>query len=168
MRNCASSQPKTPAGSWSDGKTVGGESGHLEALLLGQLYRWNGEMDLGYIFSSGTGFRFPRGAVLSPDTAFVLRHLWLALFPEEREGFPPLVPDAVFEIRSRSQSLEELQQKAQAYLAQGVRLVVLLDPYAHQVEVLRPYRAERYQDPESVPLDPKLPGFALKAQELFL
>lgn len=168
MRNCASSQPKTPAGSWSDGKTVGGESGHLEALLLGQLYRWNGEMDLGYIFSSGTGFRFPRGAVLSPDAAFVLRHLWLALSPEEREGFPPLVPDAVFEIRSRSQSLEELQQKAQAYLAQGVRLVVLLDPYAHQVEVLRPDRAERYQDPESVPLDPKLPGFALKAQELFL
>ncbi|MBW6394286.1 Uma2 family endonuclease [Thermus sp. SYSU G05001] len=90
----------------------------------------------GYIFSSESGFRFPSGAVLSPDAAF--------------------------EIRSRSPSPEEPRQKAQAYLAQGVHLVVLLDPYAHQVEVLRPDREERCQDPESLPIPawlcPKGPG----------
>lgn len=172
LRQLSAQNPGWQLERWEDGRLivspVGGESGHLEALLLGQLYRWNQEKGLGYLFSSSTGFRFPSGAVLSPDAAFVLRHRWLSLSPEEREGFPSLVPDAAFEIRSRGQSLEELRQKAQAYLAQGVGLVVLLDPYAHQVEVLRPGRAERYQDPESVPLDPELPGFALKAQELFL
>lgn len=71
-----------------------------------------------------------------------------------------LAPDAVFEVRSRGQSLEELRGKAAWYLKNGVRLVVLLDPYAHRVE--------GHQGPERVPLDPELPGFALETRSLFL
>lgn len=79
-----------------------------------------------------------------------------------------LAPDAVFEVRSRSQGLEELREKAAWYLANGVRLVVLLDPYLHRVEVFRPGGVEGHQGPERVPLDPGLPGFALETRGLFL
>ncbi|MGC8876620.1 Uma2 family endonuclease [Thermus sp.] len=76
-----------------------------------------------------------------------------------------MAPDAVFEVRSRSQSPEELRGKAAWYLENGVRLVVLLD---HRVEVFRPGGMEAYQGPERVPLDPELPGFALETRGLFL
>lgn len=90
------------------------------------------------VFDASTGFKLPDGSVLAPDAAFLRSERWRALSPEEREGFPPLVPDAVFEVRSRNQSLEELRGKAAWYLKNGVPLGVLLDPYAHRLEVFRP------------------------------
>ncbi len=106
---------------------TGGESGRISAAVLGQLYRWNEARGLGVVFDASTGFKLPDGAVLSPDAAFLRGERWRALSPEEREGFPPLAPEAVFEVRSRSQSLEELREKGAWYLKNGVRLVVLLD-----------------------------------------
>ncbi len=147
---------------------TGGESGRISAAVLGQLYRWNEARGLGVVFDASTGFKLPDGAVLSPDAAFLRGERWRALSPEEREGFPPLAPEAVFEVRSRSQSLEELREKAAWYLKNGVRLVVLLDPYAHGVEVFRPGGVERHRGPERVPLDPELPGFVLETRGLFL
>lgn len=147
---------------------TGGESGRISAAVLGQLYRWNETQSLGVVFDASTGFKLPDGSVLSPDAAFVRKERWLALTPEAREGFPPLAPDAAFEVRSRSQSLEELREKAALYLKNGVGLVVLLDPYAHRVEVFRKEGITSYQDQEAVPLDPELPGFRLLTQGLFL
>ena len=150
----------------ADGRLIvsptGGESGRIRAAVLGPLYRWNEARD------ASTGFKLPDGSVLAPDAAFLLGKRWQALSQEAREGFPPLAPDAVFEVRSRSQGLEELREKAAWYLANGVRLVVLLDPYLHRVEVFRPGGVEGHQGPERVPLDPELPGFALETRGLFL
>ncbi len=124
----------------------------MGAALLGQLYRWNEAGGLGVVFDASTGFKLPDGSVLAPDAAFLRSERWQALSPEEQEGFPPLAPDAVFEVRSRSQILEELRAKAAWYLKNGVCLVVLLDPYAHRVEVFRPGGMEGHQGPEGVPL----------------
>ena len=172
LRQLSAKNPGWQLERWKDGRLmvspIGGESGYLEALLLGQLYRWNQQRGLGLVFSSATGFKLPDGSLLSPDAAFVFRDRWLGLSPEEREAFPPLAPDVALEIRSRSQTLEELRQKARAYLANGTRVVVLLDPYTHRVEVHRQGGAEEYSDPQRIPLDPELPGFTLDAQELFL
>ena len=120
------------------------------------------------VFDASTGFKLPDGSVLAPDAAFLLGKRWQALSQEAREGFPPLAPDAVFEVRSRSQGLEELREKAAWYLANGVRLVVLLDPYLHRVEVFRPGKPPlRLEGVERVSLDPELPGFALSLPPLW-
>ena len=78
----------------------GSESGRRSAELLGQLHAWNRRTSVGVTFDSSTGFKLPDGALLSPDASWMRQARWDALTPEERRGFAPLCPDAVFEIRS--------------------------------------------------------------------
>ena len=147
---------------------TGGESGRRSLQLAYQLARWNEERGLGVVFDSSTGFKFPDGSILSPDAAFVEREAWEALSEAEREGFPPLAPKAVFEVRSASQDPEELRAKMGIYLRNGVLLGVLVDPYARAVEVFRPGKPPlRLEGVERVSLYPELPGFALSLPPLW-
>lgn len=156
----------------ADGRLVvtptGGESGRRSAEVLRQLSNWNSRTGLGYVFDSSTGFKLPDGSVLCPDASWVERDRWEALPREAREGFPPLCPDAVFEVRSASNTLGELREKMQAYLANGARLAVLIDPDGHGVEVYRPGCApELERGVLSTSLDPELPGFLLDLGPIF-
>lgn len=93
---------------------------------------------------------------------------WEALSEEEKEGFPPLVPDVVFEVRSSSQGVEELRAKMTLYLKEGARLGVLVDPYTRTVEVCRPGKEpERFDGVDTLSLEPELPGFALQLASLW-
>ncbi len=154
----------------ADGRLVvsptGGLSGRREAEVVRQLSAWNHRMGLGIVFGPSTGFRLPDGSLLSPDASWVRRERWEMLSAEEREGFLPLAPDAAFEVRSRHQTTEELREKMRAYLRNGARISVLIDPYARTVEVYR-REAEVYRDPERVALDPELPGFELDLRPVF-
>jgi Uma2 family endonuclease len=156
----------------ADGRLIvtptGGESGRRSGELFYQLEHWNRRTRLGVAFDSSTGFRLPDGSLLSPDASWVRRERWEALSREEREGFVPLCPDAVFEVRSASQSLGELREKMEAYRANGARLGVLIDPYRQAVEIYRPGApVERYEGVQQVPLDPELPGFTLELEPIF-
>ncbi len=74
----------------------------------------------------------------------------------------------MFEIRSSHQTQEELREKTRAYLRNGARIALFIDPYARTVEVYRPGReVEVYRDPERVALDPELPGFELSLRPVF-
>ncbi len=133
-----------------------------------QLHAWNRNAGLGVVFDSSTGFRMPDGALLSPDASWVRRDRWDALSEAQREGFAPLCPDAVFEIASPSDRLEDLRAKVLAYLANGARLAVLISPQSRTVEVCRPGRdPEIHTTPQNVALDPELPGFVQDLGPIF-
>ncbi|WP_322800879.1 Uma2 family endonuclease [Thermoflexus sp.] len=156
----------------ADGRLIvtptGGESGRRSLKVAYQLERWNERTGLGVVFDSSTGFRLPDGSLFSPDASWVSRERWERLRPEEREGFGPLCPDVVFEVRSASQGVGELREKMGVYVANGARLGVLIDPYGRVVEVYRPGgRVERYEGVEAVSLDPELPGFVLELGPVF-
>ena len=116
---------------------VGGESGNREIELGTDLNIWNRQTKLGKVFSSSTIFRLPNGGNRSPDAAWVELSRWQALTPEQRQKFPPIAPDFVIELRSRTDSLSTLQDKMQEYLDSGVRLGWLLNPQDQQVEIYR-------------------------------
>jgi Uma2 family endonuclease len=156
----------------SDGRLVvsptGGEGGRRSAEVAGQLWDWNRRTRLGVVFDSSTGFHLPDGSLLSPDASWVRRERWEALSREDREGFVPLCPDAVVEVCSQSQALQELREKMEVYLRNGAWLGVLIDPYARIVEVHRPGRdPERYENPVRVGLGLDLPGFELELAPVF-
>jgi len=156
----------------ADGRLIvtptGLESGRRSLKVAYQLERWNERTGLGIVFDSSTGFRLPDGSLLSPDASWVRRERWETLSPEQREGFGPLCPDAVFEVRSAPQSPAELREKMEVYLANGVRVGVLIDPYQRAVEIYRlDAPVERYEGVEQVSLDPELPGFTLELGPLF-
>ncbi|KAM3099753.1 Uma2 family endonuclease [Phormidesmis sp. 146-35] len=116
---------------------VGGDSGNREMGLGGELYLWNKQTRLGKVFSSSTLFKLPSGGDRSPDAAWVELSRWQALTPEQRQKFPPIAPDFVIELRSRTDDLATLQEKMQEYLASGVRLGWLFNPQDQQVELYR-------------------------------
>ncbi len=156
----------------SDGRLVvgptGGESGRRSLKVAYQLETWNEHARLGMVFGSSTGFRLPDGSLLSPDASWMRRERWEALSREEREGFVPLCPDAVFEIRSPSQIVSEPREKMAAYIRNGAGIGVLINPSALTVEVYRPERKpERHDNPDRVALDPELPGCVLELGPVF-
>jgi Uma2 family endonuclease len=147
---------------------VGGESGERELNLGSQLYIWNQTTDLGKAFSSSTIFKLPLGSQRSPDVAWVELSRWNALSEEDRQKFPPLAPDFVIELRSRTDVLSELQAKMLEYRDNGVRLGLLINPQDRQIEIYRLGReVEILPAPSSVNCDDVLPGFVLNLDRIF-
>ena len=138
---------------------VGGESGKKEANLIVDISLWNRQTNLGVVFSSSTIFSLPYGSDRSPDVAYVALERWQSLSEEEREGFPPICPDFVIELRSKTDRLKPLQAKMEEYLASGLRLGWLINPQQRQVEIYRPQQAvEIVQMPITLSGEEVLPG----------
>jgi Uma2 family endonuclease len=141
---------------------VGGISGKRESDLNAELWLWNRQTKLGQVFSSSTIFRLPNGSARSPDVAWVKSDRWDSLTLEEQEKFPPLCPDFVIELRSRTDSLSQLQEKMQEYLNSGLQLGWLINPQEQQAEIYRPNQTvEIVQLPTTLSGEKVLPGFIL-------
>jgi Uma2 family endonuclease len=141
---------------------VGGESGNQEATLITKVGIWNEQTQRGYVFSSSTIFSLPNGGDRSPDVAWVEKSRWEALTSVEREAFPPLCPDFVIELRSRSDRLPPQQAKMQEYLNSGLKLGWLINPQDQQVELYRPDQpVEVVALPITLSGETVLPGFQL-------
>lgn len=150
---------------------IGGEGGSQEASLIIKVGVWNEQTQLGVVFSSQTVFSLPgggdgqspAGSDRSPDVAWVELSRWQGLTQEEREGFPPICPDFLIELRSRTDRLKPLQNKMQEYLASGLRLGWLINSKDQQVEI---YRQGQEVEVVGIPVvlsgEDVLPGFSLE------
>ncbi len=142
---------------------VGGESGSREAWLIAKLFNWNVETALGVVFSSATIFNLPGGGDRAPDAAWVSQVRWQSLTPEQQEGFPPLCPDFVIELRSKSDRLQPLQDKMREYQGSGLALGWLINPQDRTVEIYRAGQVmERVSWPVTLSGEEVLPGFVLE------
>ena len=151
---------------------TGGTAGRINFRLSQQLANWAERDGTGIGFDSSTIFVLPNGARRSPDTAWVTLERWNALTPEEQDGFPPLAPDFVIELVSPSdlkkQRYEDLQEKMQEYIDNGVRLGWLIEPKTQKVEVYRLEQAvEILQNPKTLSGEDVLPGFILDLEPIW-
>lgn len=142
---------------------VGGDSSNREAEFGIDLGNWNRRTKLGKIFSSSTIFKLPGGGDRSPDASWVELSRWQALTPEQQQKFPPIAPDFVIELRSRTDKLQTLQEKMQEYMDCGVKLGWLINPQDQQVEI---YRSGQEKEVRSLPTrlsgESALPEFVLQ------
>lgn len=147
---------------------TGSRTGQRNANLTRQLTIWVEKDGTGVAFDSSTGFTFPDGAILSPDASWISRERWEALTEGEQEGFAPLCPDFVVELRSRGNALKPLQNKMQGYIRNGAQLGWLIDPLERRVYVYRAAEeVELLADCATVSADPVLQGFVLQLAELW-
>ena len=138
------------------------ESGLQEHDLAMQVGIWAKQDGAGRVFSPSAGFTLPNGAVRAPDVSWVLVARWEALSEEDRDGFAKICPDFVIELRSRSDTLGDVEDQLQEYMENGARLGWLIDPQNQRVHVYRTdHSVEILVAPESVSGDPVLPGFVL-------
>lgn len=144
------------------------DTGNRNFRILGQLFVWSEEDGTGEAFDSSSGFTLPNGATRSPDAAWILRDRWNALQPEQKASFAPIVPDFIVELRSSSDTLTSLQEKMAEYMANGVRLGVLIDRKNRQVYIYRPnQQSEILDNPDVVSCEPEMPKFSLKMAKIW-
>jgi len=110
------------------------------------------------------------GSRRCPDAWWMSGERWDALPPESRTPpFAAVVPDFVVEIVSPSNRGAGLADKVRRYLADGARLVWVINPRNRTVTVHRPgVDAEILEDPETVDGDDVLPGFVFNVRERIL
>ena len=116
---------------------TGGTTGNKNSDLLIQIGIWNRQQKLGFVFDSSTGFRLPNSAVRSPDVSWVSNDRWNSLTEQEKEKFPPIVPDFVLELMSKSDNNRDAIDKMVEYMSCGVKLGWLIIPQQKQVEIYR-------------------------------
>jgi Uma2 family endonuclease len=147
---------------------TGSRTGIRNAHLTYQLLAWAEKERSGVTFDSSSGFTLPNNAKRSPDAAWIKRERWDALTQDEQEGFAPLCPDFVAEIRSRSDNLPRLQNKMREYISNGALMAWLIDPLRRQVYIYRPHEeVVVLENPELVSGNAVLPGFELKTSDLW-
>jgi Uma2 family endonuclease len=134
-------------------------SGGSNAKLTAQIVNWAEAGDRGMVIDSSGGFNLPDGSLFAADTTFVARNR----VPERGRTFPVIVPDAVFELMSKSDRVKTTMKKIRAYLSNGVSLVVLIDPYRRHVYTGRAGDVEPRDlgDVDSLDCSPAMPGFVL-------
>jgi Uma2 family endonuclease len=146
---------------------AGSESARRNVEICFQLQRWSKNHG-GVTFDSSVLFTLPDGSKRGPDASWIAKDRWEALSNEDRESFAPICPDFLIELRSRSDRLNDLQQKMVDYRANGVRLGWLIDPYARQVYVYRQNQETTTLDqPISLAGEDVLPRFELDLSSIW-
>jgi Uma2 family endonuclease len=113
------------------------------------------------------GFFLPDGSCLSPDLAFISYGQWEALTRGEREHFLRFAPIFVIELRSQSDRLANLFSKMEVWIANGVQLAWLIDPYAKQVHVYEPGATMRIEAGSQLAGSGPVEGFVLDLEEVW-
>jgi Uma2 family endonuclease len=147
---------------------VGGIGSRHEAYVAGSLFAWAGKDGRGISFVSNAGFNLPDGSCLSPDAAWLSLARWNALSEEEQAGYPPLCPEFIVEIRSRSDSRRLLEAKMLLWMDNGAELAWMIDPVDGDLTIYRPgQKPERLERPAVVVGSGPVAGFELQAGELW-
>jgi Uma2 family endonuclease len=146
--------------------------GRLVALITSTLHVYAEQHQLGHVYTGDTGYNLTQAGedndtVLGADVSFVSRER----FPPEDVDAPywQAAPDLAVEIASPSQYRPEMGAKAWLWLTRGARLVWVIWPSRHEVDVWTP----EHDVPLTLGMDARLdgadvlPGFSYALADLF-
>ena len=89
---------------------------------------------------------FPDGSLKRSDISIFCRE------PDEEEEAVRLVPEAVIEVISRGYEAKDIDIAPQFYLGQGVKDIVIFNPYTLEVTHIRHEHTARYASPIDIEL----------------
>lgn len=143
------------------------EHSFFNTSLMVEVGLWNRQTKLGRVSDSNGGFTLPDLSMRAPDVAWVSHKRLATVSPKELKKFAHLCPDFVIELASESDDLIHLKRKTDKYIANGVRLGWLIDPFGQQTFVYRPDREpETKVFADELGGEDVLPGFALRLSQL--
>ena len=90
--------------------------------------------------------RFPDGSQKRPDISIFCRE------PDEQEISVTLLPEAVIEIISRGYEAKDMFNSIPFYVSQGVKDVIVFDPYTNRVTHVRGSERTEYESPIEINL----------------
>lgn len=135
-------------------------------VLLGQHVK---SKKLGVCFGAETGFKIASNpdTVRAPDVAFVSRER----VPESGipKKFWPGAPDLAVEVLSPGDTLEEVEEKVEDWLAAGTRVVWIVSPKRRSVSVYRSMTdVTRLSETDELDGGDVVTGFRCKVSEIFV
>lgn len=142
------------------------ESEEVGIEIAAQLRNWVRPRKLGRITGSSAGFRLPNadGDVRAPDVSFIRSDR----LRRTTENYAELVPELMFEVKSKSDSLTKLRDKIQEFLGLGTQVGVLVDPCSRTMEVYRPNTDKVVLgDGDILQVPELLPGWELAVAEVW-
>lgn len=144
----------------------GYESDEVAAESIRLLGNWVRPRKLGRVAASSAGFRLPNDSrdVRAPDASFVSAER----LRRSPQSFAELAPDLMVEVKSPTDSLEELEAKIAEFLSLGTQAGLLIDPEARTVTVYRPGQpASVLRDDDVLRLPEVLPGWEVTVSDLW-
>ena len=114
----------------------------------------------------------PSKVTVSPsdpeEASWVKLERWQTLTPKQQEGFAPLCPDFVVELRSKSDNMEPLREKMREYMANGASLGWLIDRKNKKAERYRQtHDVEILDNPTTLSGEDVLLGFVLDLTDVW-
>ena len=142
------------------------ESDEVAAAIVAGLLNWVRPRRLGRVTASSGGFRLPNksGDVRAPDASFILAER----LPRTTDNYAELVPDLMFEVKSKTDNIAKLRQKIQQFLELGTKVGVLVDPRTRTMEVYR-LNCDKVvlRDGDVLQVPELLPGWKLPVVEVW-
>ena len=147
---------------------VGFSGGTHEGYVAAALIFWAEEDGRGKAVGANVGFTLPDGSCLAPDAAWLSANRLESLTPTQRDGYPPLCPDFLIEVRSKSDARRIVEAKMQVWLENGAMLAWLIDPIDGSVSIYRPGQSpETLERPDVVTATDPVAGFELRCTRLW-
>lgn len=140
-----------------------GEHGYIASVMTAAIFNYLAQHPIGYVLVE-TRFR-PAGDTANdriPDIAFSTRKEVIV-----RRGPAPGMPDLAIEIKSPDDSLKEMFETAQYYLAHGAGLVWLVHPEKRLVIVITLHTTDILTEGDMLDGGEVLPGFQLSVRQIF-
>ena len=152
---------KMPLASYEHGRIVFRLAGYVANYVL--------EHDLGEGTTEQSGYNFARigqkRTARAPDFAFMSKE---RAAQAQGELYPRIAPDLVAEVVSPSQNTEqEMRERAQMWLSFGVRVVWVIWPDGHCVDIWTPDDEQPIRVSGVLEAPDVLPGFSLPVAKLF-
>ena len=150
----------------------GPRTGRPNSIICTDLEIWSRANGTGITVATGTIFALPNGAKRGPDASWFRRERWDVLSSEEQDKLPILCPDFVVELMSPSDRrpvrFRMLLAKMDEYIANGVQLAWLIDPFKKDVHIYRPGKpVEVLTNPATLYGESVLPGFVFQVSEIW-
>jgi Uma2 family endonuclease len=117
---------------------TGIESSFRNSDLNFEIQAWNRRTRLGKVSDSNGGYTLPDASMRAPDVAWVSNERLSSVSPEDLKKFAHVCPNFVIELLSETDHVEELQQKMEKWIQNGVQLGWLIDPKSRQTHVYEP------------------------------
>lgn len=142
----------------------GYESEEVATEISRQLSNWTKPRKLGRVTGSSAGFILPNLDTRAPDVSFVVAER----LRRSPRSFAELSPDLTVEVKSPSDSLSALRAKIDAFLEQGTKVGILINPEQRWLEVRRSGKEPvTLRDGDILTVPDLLPGWELVVSEIW-
>jgi Uma2 family endonuclease len=151
LRFCAENEPfrveRDKNGELVIMSPTGTEGGNAELDIATELNIWARVDGRGRALGPNSGVKLPDTSVRAADAGWVSWERYNATAGQA--GYRAFVPEFVIELRSDSDTLNDLREKMAQWMANGVELGWMIDPMRKTVEIYRPGREVESQEGQS-------------------